>query len=54
MVSGKEEPRTGEIIATSANQIFASEIPGEGGGTVLYSPDPPFPLGGLKGVWGQD
>ena len=41
---------TGEIIGTSANQIVPPEIPP--GGTknvVLYSPDPPFLLEGLRG-----
>ena len=40
---------TGEIIATSANQIVSLKFLG---GTkmlhVLHSPDPPFPLGGFK------
>ena len=46
MVCGKEAS-TGEIIATPANQIVLLKFHG---GTKMLSPDPPFPLGGLKGV----
>ena len=34
------KPSTGEIIATSANQICATEIPWRYKNVVLYSPDP--------------
>ena len=34
------KPSTGEIIAISANQICATEIPWRYKNVVLYSPDP--------------
>ena len=43
-----KEASTGEIIAISTNQNVLPEILGRYKNVVLYSPDPPFPLGGLK------
>ena len=49
------KPSTGEIIATSANQIVRLKFQRTYKNVVLYSPDPPFPLAVLKGgVWGRD
>ena len=48
-----KKPSTGEIIATSANQI--AEIPQRYINVVLYSPDQtPFPLGGVEGGSGDE
>ena len=50
MVCGKEAQYS-EIIATSANQIVLPKIPWRYENVVTR---PPFPLGGLKGVWVRD
>ena len=46
------KPSTGEIIATSANQIVPPKFRLRYKNVALYSPDPPFLLEVLKGGLG--
>ena len=48
------KPSTGEIIATSANQIVPPKFQQTYKNFVLYSPDPPFLLQCWRGVWARD